>query len=937
MKRSAKFWLKIACALCATSSLHLQAADELPHEKGSWSPLVDWPLVPIHTVVTPQGKILAFGTAKQGNQFLYNVWDPDLGTGESSHNLLPSTLGVSSFCNASIVLSETGNILMSGGTLPGNVGVTDAPIFNTGSETLDQASSMSSARWYPTATTLANGETMLTGGRDGTARPVATPEIYSSESNTWRSLLGISMVGYGYNYPRQWVAPDGRVFGYSSNKNMYYIDPTGNGQLRYKGKIPIAGGPSSSTAVMYQSGKILQVGGPGLTPQNTDYHNSAYVIDINGNEPVITKVGDPQEPGRILVNSVVLPDGKVMIVGGSGKWNVLSDVATRPEMWDPASETWSLMSPSSTARLYHSTALLLKDGRVLVAGGGRPGPLLNTNAEIYSPPYLFDDNDGEAARPAIFSAPEEAPYGAELVVKYDSIDPVTRVSLIKTGAVTHSYNMEQRFIELDFTNSGDDIKVTLPSSPNIATPGFYYLHLLNNSGVPSKAHIIRISSTAVLTVEAGPYPVATIDSASATAGVPVSIDVLSNDVGSGLFISDVNQYTVKGGTTTLSNNKLIYTAKSDFNGEDSFWYTMEDSEGRSNAAKVTITVAGGVTNPVDIYPSAVSDSAVSTGGDSITIDPLANDTGIGLSLAAPDVWSLKGGSSLWADNKIVYTPKPGFNGEDKIWYVLRDTQGRTNSGEITITVSGNNTDVSDTFPTAVPDSVSTTTGASITIDALANDTGSGLTLIAPDIWSMKGGNVTLVDNKISYVSSDGFTGTDKIWYAFSDSQGRTNSGEVTIIVTGGNAADANRVAPSQHARSTYSVTETTMVDQAITIDALADRAETDLVLERPSGASSEGGVVALVDNKLVYTPKQGFVGSDQVWFVFRNQQGLTYNGEVSIDVNAIGNNFDASTGNAEPTANEESDANGSGGSFSWLIFMSLLGFLRWPLRRLKST
>ena len=187
MRSPTKKWLKIACLLCVTSSIQLQA-DELPHEKGRWSDLVDWPLVAIHAVITPQGKVMAFGTAKRGDQFLYNVWDPDLGTGEHSHNLLPSTLGVNSFCNASIVLPETGNILMSGGTLPGNVGVADVPIFNTGSASLSQAPSMSSARWYPTATTLANGETLLTGGRDGTGIPVVTPEIYSSESNTWRSL-----------------------------------------------------------------------------------------------------------------------------------------------------------------------------------------------------------------------------------------------------------------------------------------------------------------------------------------------------------------------------------------------------------------------------------------------------------------------------------------------------------------------------------------------------------------------------------------------------------------------------------------------------------------------------------------------------------------------------------------------------------------------------
>ena len=939
MKYPRKNWLTIACLLCATSSVNL-LADELPYEKGSWGPLADWPLVGIHTVITPQGKVMSFGLATRGDQFLYNVWDPDLGTGENSHNLIPSALEVNSFCSAAIVLPETGNILMPGGTLPdpGNLGVAEVPLFNTATESLSKASSMSSSRWYPTATTLANGEILLTGGRDEVRRPTTIPEVYSPESNTWRSLLGVSMVGYGFDYPRQWVAPDGRVFGYSAAKNMYYIKPEGNGVLQYRGKIPIAGLPGNSTAVMYETGKILQVGGAGLTPENTGYHNSAYVIDINGSEPVVTKVEDPQQPGRILANSVVLPDGKVMLVGGSGVSNRLSEVATRPEIWDPTNQTWSLMAPSSTARLYHSTALLLKDGRVLVAGGGRPGPLANTNAEIFSPTYLFDSN-GEVTRPNILTAPDEAPYGSEVTVRHSDIDTVARATLIKTGAVTHSLNMEQRFIELDFTilNNGS-VSVTLPDSPNIATPGFYFLHLLNESGVPSKAHMIRLSSTADLNVEVGPYPVATIDSANATAGVPISLDVITNDVGNGLFVSEVFQYTASGGTTRISSNKIIYTAKSDFNGEDSFWYNMEDNQGRSSAAKVTITVSGGVINPLDIYPTATPDSVTSNGGASITIDPLANDTGNSLTLAAPDVWSLKGGSSLWDDNKIVYTPKPGFNGTDKIWYVLRDAQGRTNSGEITIIVSGNNAIASDTYPTASPDTVNATAGAAIIIDALANDTGNGLILVAPDVWSLKGGNVTLVENKIRYVANGDYVGIDKIWYGFSDSQGRTNSGEVTITVSA--ATDPNnRVAAAPDGEGfTYSTTGVTTVDQTITIDALAERNEAGLVLQSPDANSLKGGSVDLVNNKIVYTPKQGFVGSDEIWFVFKNSRGFTYNGEVLIDVNAIDDGTGTNTGgtDTDSTGTTTNDSSG-GGSFSWLLILPLFGFLSRRLRKLKLT
>jgi len=136
-----------------------------------------------------------------------------------------------------------------------------------------------------------------------------------------------------------------------------------------------------------------------------------------------------------------------------------------------------------------------------------------------------------------------------------------------------------------------------------------------------------------------------------------------------------------------------------------------------------------------------------------------------------------------------YTPKSGFNGEDKIWYTINDSQGRGGWSVIVINVSGNSSN-NDVPPSASEDNVTTTTGATITIDVLANDRGNGLILNAPNAWSLNGGTVALVDNKLRYKSKAGFTGSDKIWYTFRDfwyividSQGRKNSAKVTINVS----------------------------------------------------------------------------------------------------------------------------------------------------------
>ena len=859
-------WLGAAGAVLTLATVQLQAA---PQDDGSWTPVVDWPTIAIHSVLTPQGKVMNFGTDEngvQGAQFFYDIWSPELGTGANSHSTLPNTLGVDSFCSAAVLLPETGNVLMAGGdNRPNggtNRGINDAPIYNTQTNSLSRAADMNSARWYPTSTVLTNGDILLSGGRDTQGRAVNTPEVYSPATNQWRSLLGISTAGYSYLYPRNWVAPNGLVFGFTDDKKMYYMNPNGNGSLQALGNLSVAGSPYRSASVMYQPGKILIVGGNGAIT------NDAAVLDINGTTPAVRAVSKPSEVGRIWTESVVLPNGKVMLVGGSAQDNELVGVANRPEIWDPATEAWSLMAPAVKARLYHSTALLLKDGRVMVAGGGAPGPQVNTNAEIFSPPYLFNNSGQAAPRPAIVSAPDEAPYGSKIAVRHNPANVITRATLIKTGATTHSNNMDQRFIELNFKDIHNGVSVTLPSSPNIAPPGYYLLHLLDNKGVPSKAHIIRISNTARLTI--GPFPNAVADTATSSLGAAVTIDVLANDTGNGKGLVQVNSYSQKGGTNRISSNKVIYTPKSGFSGTDEFWYVMEDDQGRTNSAKVTVSVT-----TASVYPTSRPDNVSTTGSGIITIDALANDIGSGLALNEPNPWSQKGGNVALISNKVTYKPKAGFNGVDKIWYTFKDNQGRSNNGVITITVSGNNGN-SNVYPTASPDNVTTPTGTSTTINVLANDTGNGLVLIAPNAWSQKGGNVSLVANKLVYKSKASFTGSDKIWYTFRDSLGRTNSGQVNITVTGSN----NSVFPVANADSF-----TTPRNTAKTLDILAnDTGSGGIAIDTLYAYSAKGGTTARSNGKVLYTPKSNFTGEDNFWYVMIDSQGRKNSAQVKINV-----------------------------------------------------
>jgi len=188
-----------------------------------------------------------------------------------------------------------------------------------------------------------------------------------------------------------------------------------------------------------------------------------------------------------------LPDGKVLVTGGGQTTNDVG-VGTaefEAEMWSPATQQFSRLSRMVTPRLYHSTALLLPDGRVLVAGGGRTtgsiAPTDQLSAEIYSPPYLFN-----GARPTISSAPVTIQYAANFTVTTPNALEISSVALIRLGAVTHAFDQNQRYVPLTFQPVAGDLAVQSPTSGNLAPPGSYMLFIVNSNGVPSVASIVKI-------------------------------------------------------------------------------------------------------------------------------------------------------------------------------------------------------------------------------------------------------------------------------------------------------------------------------------------------------------------------------------------------------------------------------------------------------------
>ncbi|ACS38886.1 putative Galactose oxidase [Methylorubrum extorquens AM1] len=498
---------------------------------GMWSPVRGWPLVGIHATLMPSGTVMTYGTALGGDVHdgrTFDLWDPARGLDDpAAHYTLPNAQFIDSFCSAAAFL-KSGAMLISGGSaVSNNYSSRASTLFDPKTATPTAAASqLAYQRWYASMLTLTDGRILITGGGApyvvnafrGPATAIAqgdvsmTPEIYTPGAG-WSTLPGATSrdaFGPDFNrwwYPRMWVAPNGRVFGISADK-MWSLDPNGRGATRTLGNFKTGfnafrrpnTGPTS-TAAMFDVGRILQVGGNGASNEHaTPSSAAATVIDIRGAAPVLTEVAPMANP-RQWANSTILPDGTVAVTGGTRfADNAGADAVYPAELWDPRTGRWKTGASAATYRGYHSAAVLLPNATVLVTGGGVPGPVTNFNAEIYYPPYLFRTDQGRqvlAPRPRVASVNAKTfDYGARLTVSLAGDDSISRVALVALGTATHSFDSSQRYIPAAFSQTGRTVSVVMPGSPNIAPPGYYMAFLLDAAGVPSNGIIVSIGGMA---------------------------------------------------------------------------------------------------------------------------------------------------------------------------------------------------------------------------------------------------------------------------------------------------------------------------------------------------------------------------------------------------------------------------------------------------------
>jgi hypothetical protein len=699
---------------------------------GEWGPLMNWPLVDVHMAMLYTGQVMMFDAWEIPGTPSARLWNP------STNTFLPVSMPWSQmFCSGMAILAD-GQVDIVGGHNGGENGIVDTNLFNPATNLWTRTQDMKYPRWYPSSTMMGDGRVVALSGNISAEKWIDTPEVYSPVTNTWTPIAVNTNDVHEEEYPLSFLMPNGNMLSIAPSAGV--TDVLNLNAATWTRAVPGISPVQYGSAIQYRPGKFLFTGG-GHPTRSLDSETTAAVLDMTQPTPAWRTVS-PMNYGRTYHNLVVLPDGKVFTIGGSSQ--VLSSPGGphQSEMWDPTSETFTTMATEANPRQYHSTALLMPDGRVLSAGGGRlPGDAVTVDyptAEIYSPPYLF-----KGPRPTITAAPTSFNYGSNFTIQTPDAAGIGSVSLIRLSTNTHTMN-DQTYIPVSYTAGASSLTLTAPTDSNVAPAGYYMLFIVNGQGVPSVARILKLSGTSQtvqpptvsLTAPANAATVSgnTTISASATSTVGISSVQFQLD-GSALGTADTTSpYQFAWNTATISN------------GPHTLGAIATDSLGNSASAG---TVSVTVNNPPVI--SNISSGTPTQTGATITWTtntPTDSTVNYGLTSAYGQVAS----SATQVTSQSVTLSGLTTNTPYHFQVKSTDSIGNTaTSGDNTFTTAGNApvTLVGDTKTESFADNNSagsaeafqytaTATGA-VTQMSVYVDTGNAATKLNVGLYSDKSG------------------------------------------------------------------------------------------------------------------------------------------------------------------------------------------------------
>jgi hypothetical protein len=538
--------------------------------QGRWTTLPYlMPINPIHMSLMNNGKVLIVagsGYDATVTNFESAVWDPQTGA------ITRLSQSWDMFCNAMVVLPD-GRVFINGGNLQYHPfrGEPRNAVFDPVTGQFTDLENMAHGRWYPTATTLGDGSVMTFSGLSETGSTNSTVEIYRVGSG-WSPEYASGWIPP--LYPRMHLLPNGNVFASgpmaetvtfdTASLTWFAVASTNYNRMRTYGSSVLL--PLSP--VDGYKARVMIFGGADPATATTE------IIDLSAPTP-LWQYGPPMSQPRIEMNATILPNGRVLALGGSANDEDASTASLNADLYDPDTNTFSSAGANAFPRLYHSNSLLLPDGTVAVLGGNPIQGVYEPHIEIYSPAYLFNSDGTPATRPRITTVPGEIAYGSAFQVQTPNAADIASVVLVRPGSPTHAFDADQRLVRLSYTVSGGVLNVTAPPTGNIAPPGYYMLFVLNSAGVPSTASFLKL--TADFSLSATP----------------------------------ASQTVLPGGSTTYT---ATVTARAGFNGAVAFSVSGLPSGATAaftpasvnGSGSTTMSVATGLTTPVGTYPLTIT-------------------------------------------------------------------------------------------------------------------------------------------------------------------------------------------------------------------------------------------------------------------------------------------------------------------------------------------
>jgi galactose oxidase-like protein/PKD domain-containing protein len=461
--------------------------------QGAWTTLpYTMPINPVHLALMNDGKVLVVagsGNVAAETNFRAAVWDPVQGT------IAVQQLSWDMFCNGMVTLPD-GRVFVNGGNAQYDPfhGELRNAVFDPALGVFSNVENMAHGRWYPTTTVLGDGRVMTFSGLNETGGTNTAVEIYTPGSG-WSAE---SPAGWTPPlYPRMHLLPNGSVFYSGSGRASRLFNPATRAW-------------SSTIATTNYSG-TRTYGTSILLPLSPSDNYRARVMIFGGGNPstATTEIIEPLAPApawtygpsmsqpRIEMNATILPNGKILALGGSLNDEDVATASLKADLYDPATNTFSSAGSNAYPRLYHSGSLLLPDATVAVLGGNPQRGNYESRIEIYSPAYLFDAAGQPAVRPVITGlSSAEVAMGSTFQVFTNDAASIASVVLIRPGAPTHAFDMEQRMVKTNFTAGANALDVVAPPNGNVAPPGYYMLFVLNGAGVPSFASWVHLSAAA---------------------------------------------------------------------------------------------------------------------------------------------------------------------------------------------------------------------------------------------------------------------------------------------------------------------------------------------------------------------------------------------------------------------------------------------------------